>query len=338
MKVPQILSSVTAKFAGPAIVLDCGSAMTKLAYKGKLLVTEPTVVAIEQQSGQFVTIGDEARKQHAVGSAKITLIRPIKRGRIVDQVAFQYFLTTLLTKVTWHDGSPLPAASEVIFITWPELEPAAKAQWRQLVASLGRPARISSTLSVLTQLGSNVEDRSWLIDFGASHIGCTLKVGDRFIEQVSIPWGTDAYLRVIERVIQVQDIRLSEAQLESVLEQVVSIQVTKTQNQRKRKASFTAKLQNSSSVSQVVIQEDSLNQAVDRVTEEWLWAMRQALLQLVAGAELQSSPESVYVLGGGARIKNVVERICSELLLKPKQLPGGNDTIATALSKYQYEK
>lgn len=82
------------------VAMDLGTANT-LVYVRKrgIVFNEPTVVAIEQESGQVVAIGNEAKAMFGKTGRSLTVVRPLKNGTIQDFDVASSLIRHLLSKV-----------------------------------------------------------------------------------------------------------------------------------------------------------------------------------------------------------------------------------------------
>ncbi len=77
--------------------IDLGTANTLVHVKGKgIVLREPSVVAIERDTGEVLSVGDEAKKMIGRTPGNIVAIRPMKDGVIADfdvtQTMLKYFI------------------------------------------------------------------------------------------------------------------------------------------------------------------------------------------------------------------------------------------------------
>src|ERR671935_1272181 len=71
--------------AGRELAIDLGTANTLVFVRGEgIVVFEPSVVAIDELSGQVQAVGEEARKMIGRTPATIRAIRPLRHGVIAD--------------------------------------------------------------------------------------------------------------------------------------------------------------------------------------------------------------------------------------------------------------
>jgi rod shape-determining protein MreB len=82
------------------IGIDLGTANTLVYAKGKgILINEPTIVAINQRTGQLVAVGNEAKTMLGRTPNHIEVVRPLVDGVISDFEVTEEMLVYLINKV-----------------------------------------------------------------------------------------------------------------------------------------------------------------------------------------------------------------------------------------------
>ncbi len=76
--------------------MDLGTANTLIISNGKILVDEPSIVAIDQHSGKVVAIGNKARQMHGKTHQNIRTIRPLRDGVIADFTAAEMMIRGMI--------------------------------------------------------------------------------------------------------------------------------------------------------------------------------------------------------------------------------------------------
>ena len=66
------------------LAIDLGTANTLIIHNGKVVVDEPSIVALDVHTGKLVAIGTQARQMHEKTNPNIKTIRPLKDGVIAD--------------------------------------------------------------------------------------------------------------------------------------------------------------------------------------------------------------------------------------------------------------
>lgn len=85
--------------------IDLGTANTLVHVKGKgVVITEPSVVAIQSDTGKILAVGEEAKQMIGRTPGNIIAIRPMKDGVIADfdvtQAMLKYFISKTLGQRT----------------------------------------------------------------------------------------------------------------------------------------------------------------------------------------------------------------------------------------------
>ncbi len=81
------------------LAIDLGTANTLIIYNGKVVVDEPSIVALDVHTGRLVAIGHQARQMHEKTNPNIKTIRPLKEGVIADFNATELMLRGMIKKV-----------------------------------------------------------------------------------------------------------------------------------------------------------------------------------------------------------------------------------------------
>ncbi len=81
------------------LAIDLGTANTVIIHNGKIVVDEPSIVALDFHSRKLVAIGNQARQMHGKTHQNILTIRPLKDGVIADFTATEQMLKGMIQKV-----------------------------------------------------------------------------------------------------------------------------------------------------------------------------------------------------------------------------------------------
>ncbi|GAV24204.1 rod shape-determining protein [Carboxydothermus islandicus] len=88
------------------IGVDLGTANVLVYVKGKgIVLREPSVVAVNRDTGQIIAVGEEAKKMLGRTPGNIVAIRPLKEGVIADYDTTEKMLRYFITKAL--GGRPL---------------------------------------------------------------------------------------------------------------------------------------------------------------------------------------------------------------------------------------
>ncbi len=98
------------------LAIDLGTANTLIIYNGKVVVDEPSIVALDVHSGKLMAIGQRARQMFEKTNPTIRTIRPLKDGVIADFNATELMLKGLIKKVKMSGSLFSPSLRMVICI------------------------------------------------------------------------------------------------------------------------------------------------------------------------------------------------------------------------------
>jgi rod shape-determining protein MreB len=99
------------------IGIDLGTATTLVYVKGRgIVINEPSVVAVNQKTGQILAIGVEAKRMVGRTPAHISAVRPLREGVISDFEVTEQMLRYFIQKVHKDSFTILPRPRIVIGI------------------------------------------------------------------------------------------------------------------------------------------------------------------------------------------------------------------------------
>lgn len=99
------------------IAIDLGTANTLIIYNNKVVIDEPSIVAINRQSGKLIAVGQEAKSMQGKTHDDIKTIRPLKDGVIADFEASEKMIRKFISMVPGLKGGMFaPALRMVICI------------------------------------------------------------------------------------------------------------------------------------------------------------------------------------------------------------------------------
>ena len=103
-------------FLTQEIAMDLGTANTIIIHNDKIVVDEPSIVAIDKNTGKLIAIGEKARQMHGKTHENIKTIRPLRDGVIADFNAAELMIRGMIKMV--NKGSRLfsPSLKMVVCI------------------------------------------------------------------------------------------------------------------------------------------------------------------------------------------------------------------------------
>lgn len=99
------------------LAMDLGTANTIILHDGKIVVDEPSVVALDRDSQKMLAVGSKAKLMYEKHNDKISVIRPLRDGVIADFNACEQMMRGLI-KMS-HSGAHLLTPSYKMVIGVP---------------------------------------------------------------------------------------------------------------------------------------------------------------------------------------------------------------------------
>ncbi len=98
------------------IAIDLGTANTIIIYNDKVVVDEPSIVAIERSTGNIIAVGKRAQMMHGKTHENIKTIRPLRDGVIADFQAAEFMIREMIKMIGIRQTLFPPALKMVICI------------------------------------------------------------------------------------------------------------------------------------------------------------------------------------------------------------------------------
>ena len=98
------------------IAIDLGTANTIIIHNDKVVVNEPSIVAIDQHTSKLIAIGEKARQMHGKTHENIKTIRPLRDGVIADFDAAEQMIRGMIKMINPKPKMFNPALKMVVCI------------------------------------------------------------------------------------------------------------------------------------------------------------------------------------------------------------------------------
>jgi len=98
------------------IAIDLGTANTLIIYNDKVVVDEPSIVAMDRATGKYIAIGRVAQQMHGKTHEDIKTIRPLKDGVIADFQAAEAMIRGMIKMIKTKNSWMTPSMRMVICI------------------------------------------------------------------------------------------------------------------------------------------------------------------------------------------------------------------------------
>jgi rod shape-determining protein MreB len=103
-------------FLTQEIAIDLGTANTVIIHNDKIVVDEPSIVAIDKNTGKLIAIGDAARQMHGKTHENIKTVRPLRDGVIADFNAAEMMIRGMIKLINTGPKFFSPSLKMVVCI------------------------------------------------------------------------------------------------------------------------------------------------------------------------------------------------------------------------------
>lgn len=86
-------------FLTQEIAIDLGTANTVIIHNDRVVVDEPSIVAMERNTGKVIAVGKRAMQMHGKTHENIKTIRPLRDGVIADFNAAEYMIRGMIKMI-----------------------------------------------------------------------------------------------------------------------------------------------------------------------------------------------------------------------------------------------
>ena len=91
------------------ISIDLGTANTLIIHNDKIVMTEPSIVALDTKTNKLIAVGERARQMQGKEHEGIRTVRPLRKGVIADfnaaELMIRGFVKKLSSKSNWFSPS-----------------------------------------------------------------------------------------------------------------------------------------------------------------------------------------------------------------------------------------
>lgn len=98
------------------IAIDLGTANTLIIHNDKVVVDEPSIVAIDRRTGKMIAVGKQAMLMEGKTPDMIKTVRPLKDGVIADFDAAEHMIRGMIKMINNGKGWMFPSLRMVICI------------------------------------------------------------------------------------------------------------------------------------------------------------------------------------------------------------------------------
>ena len=96
------------------IAIDLGTANTLIIHNNKIVIDQPSIVAIERSSGKAIAVGEQAKHMQGKTHEDIKTIRPLKDGVIADFAASEHMIKEFIKQIPGIKGKLIQPSLRIV--------------------------------------------------------------------------------------------------------------------------------------------------------------------------------------------------------------------------------
>lgn len=96
------------------IAIDLGTANTLIIHNNKIVIDEPSIVAIDRLTGKAIAVGTQAKLMQGKTHENIRVIRPLKDGVIADFHASEHMIKEFIKQISQIKGKLIQPALRIV--------------------------------------------------------------------------------------------------------------------------------------------------------------------------------------------------------------------------------
>ena len=202
------------------IAIDLGTANTIIIHNDKIVIDEPSIVALEKRSGKSIAVGTQAQEMKGRENPDIETIRPLKKGVIADFNAAEIMIRGLVKKASTKSNWFSPSMKMVIGIPSGSTEVEIRAVRDSSEHAGGRDVyMISEPMAAALGIGLDVLalEGNMIVDIGGGTTEIAVISLGGIVSNKSIQIaGDDLTADIMEHMSRVHNIRVGERTAEQI--------------------------------------------------------------------------------------------------------------------------
>ena len=293
------------------LAIDLGTANTLIVYNDEVVVDEPSVVAVNVQTGQLAALGREAYAFQGKTNPNLRTIRPLKSGVIADSNATELMLRGMIRKIKTRSSLFSPSLKMVICIPSGSTNVEIRAVRDSAEHAGGREvAMIYEPMAAALGAGIDVEapEGNMIIDIGGgtSEIACISLGGIVFAEPIDVA-GDVFTSDIMEYVRQQHGVRIGEATAEKIKCKIGA--ALPELEDAPEDYVFTGPSILTALPQTINLSYNEIAYALDRSLAKLDDALMKVLQEMPAELYTDVVKNGIYLAGGGALIKGLDRRL-----------------------------
>ncbi|MFA6375985.1 MAG: rod shape-determining protein [Candidatus Paceibacterota bacterium] len=325
-----------AKLFSEDMAIDLGTANSVVYVQGRgIVMFEPSVVAVNQKTGQILAVGEEAKKMVGRTPSHITAVRPMRQGVISDfevtEQMLRYFIEKSRKRRLIFNMRPRIIVGVPVGVTEVEKKAvidAGRSAGAREVFLIEEPmaSAIGIRLPVQEAQGSFVVDLGGgtteiaVISLGGIVLGKSLRIaGDKLCEDIMQFVQEEYKLLIGERMAENIKIGIGLA-YSSENNAAAKTGAAGAKKEKAPKRDFKMRGRNlvTGLPEEIVISEDEIRRAIDKSVRQIVNEIKLAIEETPPELIADIMHNGIYLCGGGSQLRGLDELIAKETRMPVK--------------------
>jgi rod shape-determining protein MreB len=319
-------------FFSEDMAIDLGTANSVVYVQGRgIVIFEPSVVAVNQKTGQILAVGEEAKKMVGRTPSHITAVRPMRHGVISDfevtEQMFRYFIEKARKKRFIFNTRPRVIVGVPVGVTEVEKKAvidAGRSAGAREVFLIDEPmaSAIGIRLPVQEAQGNFIVDLGGgtteiaVISLGGIVLGKSMRVaGDKLCEDIMQFVQEEYKLLIGERMAENIKIGIG---LAYSTEHAKKGSSDKKEKAVKRDFKMRGRNLVTGLPEEIVISEDEIRRAIDKSVRQIVNEIKLAIEETPPELVADIMVNGIYLCGGGSQLRGLDELIAKETRMPVK--------------------
>ncbi len=297
------------------LAIDLGTANTIIIHNDKVVVNEPSIVAIDHHTGKLIAIGEKARQMHGKTHENIRTIRPLRDGVIADFHAAEQMIRGMIKMINQKKRLFNPSLKMVVCIPSGSTEVEIRAVRDSAEHAGGRDVHmIYEPMAAAIGIGLDVEgpDGCMVVDIGGGTTEIAVVALGGIVCNQSIRIAGDGFTNDIQTYMRHQhNIKIGERTAEEIKIQVGSALPELTEPP----ADFNVRGPNLMTAMpiEIPISYQEIAHCLDKSLSKIETAVLSVLEQTPPELYADIVSRGIYLAGGGALLRGLDKRLSDKI-------------------------
>lgn len=297
------------------IAIDLGTANTIIIHNDKIVIDEPSIVALEKRTGKLIAVGRKAQEMQGREHEGIETIRPLRKGVIADFNAAELMIRGLIKKASSKSNWFSPQLKMVVGIPSGSTEVEIRAVRDSSEHAGGRDVyMIYEPMAAALGIGLDVlaPEGNMIVDIGGGTTEIAVISLGGIVSNKSIQFaGDDLTADIQEHMGRVHNVRVGEPTAEQIKIHVGSA-LTELENPPE---DFIVHGPNKMTAlpMEVPVSYQEISHSIEKTISKIEAAVLQALEQTPPELYADIVRNGIYLAGGGALLRGLDKRLTDKI-------------------------